>query len=140
MKKKKEDESRILQIALYLEKGNLSQNKIAGAVHVSKNLVSTVSRVMKENGWNLADAALMSEKQRKELFKRTDLPNPAPKRESVYAEPDYEYYCKELLKPGVTKALLHEGYVAECVRAGTVPLQLTQFKVHLGDRHYSDLQ
>jgi predicted XRE-type DNA-binding protein len=50
MKKKKEDESRILQIALYLEKGNLSQNKIAGAVHVSKNLVSTVSKVMKENG------------------------------------------------------------------------------------------
>lgn len=126
-------ESKILQVAHYVEKGGLSQNQIAKTVHVSKNLVSVIATKMTENEWTEADVRVMSEDERKRIFQRTDLPPAVPKKEPLYSQPDYEFYCQELLKPGVTKALLHEEYVEECRRAGLIPLQLTQFKVHLGE-------
>lgn len=131
-KSKVPKESSILKIARYIEDGRLSQNQIVATLHVSKNLVSIVSKKMRENGWTAADVEVMSEEQRKKVFRREDQKTPPiEKKESIYARPDYEVLCKELLKPGVTQALLHEEYVEECARAGLVPLQLTQFKVHL---------
>lgn len=133
-KSKVPKESKILQVAQYVEDGNLSQTKIARSLHVSRNLVSVVARKMAENGWTASDIQAMTEEQRKEVFRRDDQPvQPSEKKESVYVEPDYDYLCKELLKPGVTKKLLHEEYVEECKRAHLVPLQLTQFKLHLNE-------
>jgi transposase len=133
MSKVPEKESKILKASRYIEKGQLSQGKIAAALHISKNHVSIIARKMAENGWTSQDVESMSEEQRKEVFKRKDLPEPAVKKEILYAEPDYEYLCRELLKPGVNKATLHEEYVEDCRRAGLVPLQLTQFKVHMNE-------
>ncbi len=130
---RKTKESKILQAARYLETGRFSQNQIATACHMSKNLVSVISTVMTVRGLSAADVEAMREEVRKKTFRRNDLPEPSPRGSGVYAEPDYDYYCKELLRPGVTKALLHEEYVEECRRSGLVPLQLTQFKVHLGE-------
>ena len=47
--------SRILQIARYLETGDYSRNQIAETLHVSRNLVSTILKVMSENRWNYDD-------------------------------------------------------------------------------------
>ena len=126
-------ESKTLKIAQYIENGRLSQDSIADSVHVSKNLVFSVANKMTENGWTAEDVRRLSEEDRKRIFRRTDLPEKAPAKESMYAKPDYEFYCRELLKPGVTKALLHEEYVEESERAGLIPLQITQFKVHLNE-------
>lgn len=127
------DESKILSVARYLDTGRLSQKQIAEACHVSKNLVSVIAKVMKENGWTAADVEAMSEEDRRKMFRRKDIPEPSSKAPCIYAEPDYEMYCEELKKPGVTKALLHEEYLEECRRNGQIPLQLTQFKKHLGE-------
>ncbi len=127
------EESKILQVARYLDTGRLSQRQVATACHVSKNLVSVISSKMIANGWTVADIAEMSEAEQKKMFRRQDMPKPEMKPGKLYAEPDYDFYCQELLKPGVTKALLHEEYVEECERAGMIPLQLTQFKVHLNE-------
>lgn len=134
MKKKKKDKySKILLIAQYIEKGRLSQKMIAETVHVSKNLVSTVSNVMRDKAWTAEDVSVLSEEEIEQVFKRSDAPTQTSKKESVYAEPDYDFYCTEFLKRGVTRALLHEEYVESCYRAGLIPLQLTQFKVHLNE-------
>ena len=126
-------ESKILQVARYLETGQISQRQIAAACHVSKNLVSTVSQKMHAMNWKAADVEAMGKEERINNFRRADQPKEEGRKQKDYEEPDYEYYCQELLKPGVTKALLHEEYVEHCTLAGTVPLQLTQFKEHLGE-------
>lgn len=125
-------ESKILQVARYLETGKLSQRQIAAACHVSKNVVSAVSQKMHAMNWTAAAVEAMSAEERINSFRRADLPKSERRKQKDYEEPDYDYYCQELLKPGVTKALLHEEYVEHCRRAGTIPLQLTQFKEHLG--------
>ena len=126
-------DSKILNVARYLDTGKHSQIQIARTCHVSKNLVSVIQSVMAVHGWTAADVEAMSEETRKQTFKRNDLPKRAEKQPSIYAEPDYEYYCRELLKDGVTKSLLHEEYVAEAISSGKIPLQLTQFKIHLNE-------
>lgn len=134
-KSKVPKESKILLIARYVEQGSLSQKKIANVTHTSPHLVSVVSKKMRENGWTAADVEAMPEEQQRKVFKREDQKTPsAEKKESIYAQPDYDALCKELTKPGVTQSLLHEEYVEECARAGLVPLQLTQFKVHLREQ------
>lgn len=132
-KSKEPRDSKILSIARYVESGQLSQNRIAEILQVSKNKVSAISRVMASENIAVKDIEKMSEEERCSVFRRKDLDPPVENRKTIYTQPDYERLCKELLKPGVTKALLHEEYVEECRRSGTIPLQLTQFKVHLNE-------
>lgn len=132
-KSKEPRDSKILSIARYVESGQLSQNRIAEILQVSKNKVSAISRVMASENITVKDIEKMSEEERRSVFRRKDLDPPVENRKTIYTQPDYERLCKELLKPGVTKALLHEEYVEECRRSGTIPLQLTQFKVHLNE-------
>ena len=96
-------ESKILQGARYLETGQISQRQIAAACHVSKNLVSTVSQKMHAMNWKAADVEAMSKEERINNFRRADQPKEEGRKQKDYEEPDYEYYCQELLKPGVTK-------------------------------------
>ena len=74
----------------------------------------------------------MADEEVNHLFTRAEAK--PDKQESMYAMPDLDYYCNELLKPGVTKALLHEEYVEQCKKEGKIPYQLTQFKVYLSER------
>ncbi len=99
--------SKILQIARYLETGDYSQKMIVKMLHVSKNQVSVVKKVIEQNGWTHEDLAQMSDDKLQEQFRRKDIPIAAGPRETIYRIPDYEWMCKELLKPGVTKSLLY---------------------------------
>lgn len=47
-----------------------------------------------------------------------------------YKMPDYEYIHREMSKPGVTQQLLWFEYCDQCMDAGEIPYQLTQFKTH----------
>ena len=122
---------KVLQIAGMLEDG-ISQNLIAGQMHISKSDVSLVNRLMKQK--NLTSLLIMgkADEEVNHLFTRAEAK--PDKQESMYAMPDLDYYCNELLKPGVTKALLHEEYVEQCKKEGKIPYQLTQFKVYLSER------
>ena len=83
MSKVPEKESKILKASRNIEKGQVSQWKIAAALHISKNHVSIIARKMAENGWTSQDVESMSEEQRKEVFKRKDLPEPAVKFDNL---------------------------------------------------------
>ncbi len=119
--------SKILQIARYLETGDYSQTLIAKTLHVSKNQVSIVKKVTEQNGWTLAELTQMSDDELQKYFRRKDIPISSGPRETIYRIPDYEWMCKELLRPGVTKSLLYEEYVEECIRSGNIYYQKTQF-------------
>ena len=119
------------KIAHYLESGGLSQRSIAEQLKVSRNLVRIVKDQMDRQHLTAADIEQMSDEQISILFKRTDLPERAGPKESVYCMPDWEVLTKELLRPGVTRQLLWEEYCDECHTNGKIPYGLTQFKVHL---------
>lgn len=119
------------KIAHYLESGGLSQRSIAEQLKVSRNLVRIVKDQMDRQHLTAADIEQMSDEQTSVLFKRSDLPERAEPKESVYCTPDWEVLSKELLRPGVTRQLLWEEYRDECHASGKIPYGLTQFKVHL---------
>ena len=58
---------------------------------------------------------------------------PSQKAEVVYAMPDCEWVYQELKKPGVTLSLLWYEYHEKCVREGTIPYKITQFKKYCHD-------
>lgn len=122
--------SKILQIARYLETGAHSQIQISRIVHVSKNQVSVIKEVMEKNRWTAADLEQLPEDVLLKSFRRKDIALSDGAKESMYHMPDYEHLCKELLKPGVTKSLLYDEYVAECKLAGLLYYQPTQFKFY----------
>ena len=65
--------SRILQIARYLETGDYySRDQIAETLHVSRNLVSTILKVMSENRWNYDDLESIDSEVIHKLFRRRD--------------------------------------------------------------------
>ena len=122
--------SKILQIARYLETGAYSRNQIASIIHVSKNKVSVIKEVMGKNCWTASDLEQLSEEVLLKSFRRKDVVLSDGAKESMYYMPDFDQLSEELLKPGVTKSLLYEEYVAECERAGRLHYQITQFKYY----------
>ena len=124
---------KILNIAGLLEKG-VSVEKIRTSLGVGKDLISSVRTVMIENGLNYEDMRAMNETELADLIKDKDGKEKENKvNQCPYREPDYAYFAKELMKPGVTKQLLWEEYRDNCQLCGDIPYQLTQFKVHLNE-------
>lgn len=79
--------SRVLQIARQLEMGIYSQNQIAKTLHVSKNLVSTIMEVMRENKWNYNDLVKMDTETIQQVFRRRDYTGAVQTRETMYKMP-----------------------------------------------------
>jgi len=113
---------KILLIAALLEKDQ-SYETIRTSLNVGKDLISFVSKVMKESHMTYEDLRSISEDQLTELMSKNDAEN---QKESIYSEPDYEFLAKELMKPGVTKLLLWEEYSEFCNLTGRIPYQLSK--------------
>ena len=120
---------KIIQIAILLERGQ-SFERIRRQLGVGKDRISEVKRIIGSNNLTSGNLSEMTNEELDQLF---GIPGntKSKERESIYDEPDLEYYSKELLKPGVTRQLLWEEYRDDCNLRNTIPYQLTQFKVKL---------
>ena len=108
-----------------LHEQGVSQRQIAKLVHSSRDVVSRVIKMANDIGITSEIAKTMSDQELKSLLSVTavEKSNPNP----LYEMPDYDYYSKELRKPGVTITLLWEEYVRACNAKGTIPYKRTQF-------------
>lgn len=116
-------------LALY-EQG-MSQRQISSNEHLSRNTVSRIIKQAIQNNITAERLSGLSDIEAQQLlgvsFSEQKQPN------QLYEMPDYEYYARELKKPGVTMMLLWEEYVQQCKRNGKVPYQKTQFKKYFHD-------
>ncbi len=116
-------------ITLY-EQG-ISQRQISQLTHTSRDVIRLITKsaqqhqIKSDQLLNLTDAEI--EKMLDVHFGGQSQPN------QMYEMPDYDYYSRELKKPGVTMMLLWEEYVQQCKRNGKVPYQKTQFKKYFHD-------
>ena len=108
---------------LRLAEMGLSQTRIAEAVDVTRQTVSTVVRRATELGLRFEDAAQLSDR---ELTQKL-MPQGAAAR-AIFKMPDYEEVHKELQKPNVTLMLLWQEYALKCRQCGELPYQETQFR------------
>ena len=133
-KRKKPSESRNqknIQIASLLERSQ-SYERICAQLNIGKDRIKHVKDVITGNQLNSEQLKEMSEQELDYLFGKGKDPV-EKKRESIYEEPDYEYFSKELMKKGVTRQLLWEEYRDSCYLKNTIPYQLMQFKVKLNE-------
>lgn len=65
--------------------------------------------------------------------KLAELLYPSTTTKPVYKFPDYAYVAKEMMKDGVTLNLLWLEYCEQCLAAGEIPYQSTQFNKYYGD-------
>ena len=124
-----------------LHEQGVSQRQISKLTHTSRDVIREITRsaqqhnVSSEQIINLNDDEI--EKVLEVHFSDQRQPN------QLYEMPDYEYYARELKKPGVTMMLLWEEYVQQCKRNGKVPYQKTQFKKyfhdHITENEFTDI-
>lgn len=105
----------------------------------SRNSIAKSQRMAKKSGCEVFDAADelgvafsdVADKDDAEVYAML-FPGRHSK-ESVFAEPDWEYVHKELGKVGVTLDLLHDEYAEQCAKDGGVPMSYTTFWRRYGD-------
>lgn len=98
-----------------------SQRQIAEKLKRSRNTVSETVKAAAALQLTLEKIIDLSEEELSELL------FPGRKFIPVYAQPDYEYCHKELLKEGVTLTLLYAEYAAQCQSQHKPFYKRTQF-------------
>ncbi len=109
----------------------ISQRQIASIEHVSRHTVSKIINGAVRTGTTAENLQSLSDLEIEQIlgvhFEQQKNAN------QLYEMPDYEYYAKELKKPGVTITLLWEEYVRQCLQNGKIPYQKTQFNKYFHD-------
>ena len=126
---------------LYLYEIGVSQRQISASEHMSRNTVGRIVKQAQKCGIRSDQLEGLSDSEAEQLLKvHINEPN---KPSELYEMPDYDYYSKELKKPGVTITLLWEEYVSRCKKSGRVPYQKTQFgkyfRDHIRESEFTDI-
>ena len=116
---------------LYLYEMGVSQRQISVSEHMSRNTVSRIIKQAQLHSVCSDQLETLSDSEAEQLLK-VHINEPGKPGE-LYEMPDYDYYSKELKKPGVTITLLWEEYVSQCRKSGKVPYQKTQFGKYFRD-------
>ena len=106
---------------LYLYEMGVSQRQISVSEHMSRNTVSRIIKQAQLHSVCSDQLETLSDSEAEQLLK-VHINEPGKPGE-LYEMPDYDYYSKELKKPGVTITLLWEEYVSQCRKSGKVPYQ-----------------
>lgn len=106
-----------------LKRKEVSNRRIAEIMHISRNTVNRIIRILveKQLGWDEIEG--LSEQALNRIFELTSSVN-----QPTYVIPDYAKLSKELARPGVTMQLLWEEYQDQCRLSKTLGYQVTQFK------------
>ena len=126
---------------LYLYEMGVSQRQISVSEHMSRNTVSRIIKQAQLHSVCSDQLETLSDSEAEQLLK-VHINEPGKPGE-LYEMPDYDYYSKELKKPGVTITLLWEEYVSQCRKSGKVPYQKTQFgkyfRDHIKESEFTDI-
>lgn len=126
---------------IVLHEQGVSQRQIAKLTHSSRDVIRRIIKSAENTGMT---AQMINDLTDAEIAKFLGLSfsekgSPDP----LYEMPDYDYYSKELKKPGVTITLLWEEYVSQCKRSGKLPYQKTQFgkyfRDHIRESEFTDI-
>ena len=109
----------------------MGRNEINRRVKSSKDTVSRVIGVLKENGYIPGGDALLTDDEIIKLFGMPTTVKSVP--DAMYEMPDYGALAKELQKPGVTMKLLFDEYCYDCRKSNKIPYKKTQFKYYFHD-------
>ncbi len=112
--------SKTNQILQLLADGN-SQRRIAAALSVSRNTVSSVLAAVRRSGKTYPELLAMDE------ISLTSILFPEKAAEPVQVKPDFEQMHKDLLKDSVTLTSLWEEYCDNCRAAKQPPYMYSQF-------------
>lgn len=116
---------------IVLHEQGVSQRQIAKLTHSSRDVIRRIIKSAENVGMTTQTVKDLTDI---EIAKLLDLSfNEKGTPDPLYEMPDYEYYTKELKKPGVTITLLWEEYVQKCKTDGKVPYQKTQFGKYFRD-------
>ena len=126
---------------LVLHEQGVSQRQIAKLTHSSRDMIRRIIKSAENTGMT---AQMTKDLTDTEIAKLLDLSfNEKGTPDPLYEMPDYDYYSKELKKPGVTMTLLWEEYVQKCKANGKVPYQKTQFgkyfRDHIKESEFTDI-
>lgn len=112
---------------LRLKSLGMNKQETAASIGCSRNTVAEVLR--------RAEALKLAYPLPPELtdVKLSELLYPSSSAKPVYKMPDYAYVAKEMMKDGVTLNLLWLEYCEQCLAAGEVPYQSTQFNKYYRD-------
>ena len=109
---------------LRLSSLGINHKQIAEGMGIARQTVVTALQRAAAQDLDWAAAEPLSERElAARLFPQGD-------GKPTYKMPDYDYFHKELSKPGVTQQLLWFEYCDRCRTTGEIPYQLTQFKTH----------
>ncbi|NLK49785.1 MAG: IS21 family transposase [Candidatus Cloacimonetes bacterium] len=114
----------IIKAKLILERRQAGDSiqDIANKYHVAKKSIITVCNRAKAR---YITFETVKEKTEEEVYRLL-----FPEKQAsnlIYEPPDYEYVQKELTKAGVTLRLLHEEYVLECKKKGSIAVGKTKY-------------
>lgn len=105
----------------------MNKQETAASVGCSRNTVAEVLRRAKELKLSYPLPEELTD------IKLSGLLYPSASAKPVYKMPDYAYVAKEMMRDGVTLNLLWLEYCEQCITAGEIPYQSTQF-----NKYYSD--
>ncbi len=116
--------AKIIKAKLILERRQAGDSiqDIANKYHVAKKSIITVCNRAKAR---YITFDTVREKTEEEVY-RLLFPDKLASN-LIYELPDYEYVQKELTKPGVTLRLLHEEYLLECKKKGSIAVGKTKY-------------